>query len=156
MDTDYPLPIPIHRPYLIEDTRYDKPLPFRHHLKQVTKLTAENSTPYSLPKISQLSLFEQLPYDVREHIYDIFGAEFENDEEYDRPCTRYDERLWYRQFPSLDGSILSFNHNIRTEVLNIMSRRHANSPIRLDFHLSDRKIFFNNMHASNPICKLVP
>ncbi|KAF1913223.1 hypothetical protein BDU57DRAFT_532295 [Ampelomyces quisqualis] len=69
MDTDHGLPIPIHRPFITLDTHYDSPLPFRKHLKQTTQLSAENSTPYQIPKKRRLSSSEKLPLEVRHRIY---------------------------------------------------------------------------------------
>jgi hypothetical protein len=69
MDTDYELPIPMHRPLITLDSGFDTPLPFRYRLKQVTQLTAESSTPYQLPKERRLSRFEKLPFEVREQVY---------------------------------------------------------------------------------------
>jgi hypothetical protein len=69
MDTDYGLPIPMYRPFIMVDPRFDSPLPFRCCLNQVTELTAENSTPYQLPKEQRLSRLEKLPFEVREQVY---------------------------------------------------------------------------------------
>jgi hypothetical protein len=69
MDTDYGLPIPMHRPYISLDAAEDTPLPFRRRLEQVTELTAENSTPYQIPKERRLSAFEKLPFEIHEQIY---------------------------------------------------------------------------------------
>jgi hypothetical protein len=69
MDTDYGLPIPMYRPFIMVDPRFDSPLPFRCCLNQVTELTAENSTPYQLSKEQRLSKLEKLPFEVREQVY---------------------------------------------------------------------------------------
>jgi hypothetical protein len=66
MDTDCELPIPMHCPFIMLDPRFDTSLPFRYQLKQIIKLTAENSTPYQLPKAPRLSRSEKLPFEARE------------------------------------------------------------------------------------------
>jgi hypothetical protein len=74
MDSECPLPIPMDRPYLIDDARYDTPLPFRPD--QATELTAENSSLYSLPKPFRPSMLERSPYEIREQIYGRLGIEY--------------------------------------------------------------------------------
>jgi hypothetical protein len=56
----------MHRPFITLDPRFDTSLPFRYQLKQIIKLTAENSTPYQLPKAPRLSRSEKLPFEARE------------------------------------------------------------------------------------------
>jgi hypothetical protein len=70
MDTDYGLPVPMHRPFITLDDQYDEPLPFRCRLKQVTELTAENSSQYTLPKKRCPSRLEKLPSEIRRKIYE--------------------------------------------------------------------------------------
>ena len=65
MDTDYGLPIPMHRAWAHADPAQDNLLPFRHQLDQVTELTAENSTPYRISEPEPHSKLESLPLDVR-------------------------------------------------------------------------------------------
>jgi hypothetical protein len=69
IDTDYELPVPMHRLFITLDQNYDSPLLFRYRLRQVTELTAENATPYSLPKERRLSRLEKLPVELPEYIY---------------------------------------------------------------------------------------
>ncbi|KAH3915615.1 hypothetical protein HBH56_077190 [Parastagonospora nodorum] len=71
MDTDYGLPVSMHRPFVTLDEQYDEPLSFRRRLKQVTELTAENSSPYTLPKRRCLSRLEKLPSEIRRKIYEL-------------------------------------------------------------------------------------
>jgi hypothetical protein len=68
MDTDCELPVPMHRLFITLDQNYDSPLPFRYQLRQVTELTAENATPYSLPKERRLSRFDKLPAEPGTHL----------------------------------------------------------------------------------------
>jgi hypothetical protein len=76
MDTDYDLPVPMHRPFIHATSQYDSPLPFRRELEQVTELTAENSAPYTpKPPPKPRSTFESLPYEIRQVIWGHLGIE---------------------------------------------------------------------------------
>jgi hypothetical protein len=65
IDTDCGLTILIHRPFITLDEHYDLPLPFRKQLKQVTELSAENSTLNPPPKERKISGFEKLPLEIQ-------------------------------------------------------------------------------------------
>ncbi|KAJ4363058.1 hypothetical protein N0V83_010176 [Neocucurbitaria cava] len=73
MDTEFPLPVPMHRPFITLDPQYDEPLPFRRALKKVTELNAENAIPYKLPKSRPMSRLELLPLEIRQRIYAYVG-----------------------------------------------------------------------------------
>ena len=75
MDTEYPLPVSMHRPFITLESQHDTLLPFRRGLKQVTEIIAENSAPYSLPKPQHLSRFESLPTEIRMRMYTFLGVE---------------------------------------------------------------------------------
>jgi hypothetical protein len=75
MDTDYAMPVPMHRLFITLDPRCDLPLPFRYPVKQATELTAENEIPYQLRKERRLSSFKKLPFEVQERIYSYLNIE---------------------------------------------------------------------------------
>jgi len=153
MDTDYGLPVPMHRSIISMDPRYDEPLPFRRCLKQVTELTAENATPYQLPKKFQLSGFERIPYEIREQIYGYLGIS-SGGRPLDYPCvvmgmmsSDYNYR-WVRSYircfpPHYESGVLGVNSKIRREVLDILFCKIV-AVVR--YPLSNRKMFYDNWH----------
>jgi hypothetical protein len=150
METDCPLPIPMHRPYITLDSRHDRPLPFRRALGKVTELTAENSTPYKLPTKHELSAFEGLPFEIRERIYMYLGLET-NDKNGSRLVgSRHvkffrDDRPWRSRFPEINKDVdpvcLYISRSIRKEVLDLLFGKVI---VSFHFYLSDRKIYFDN------------
>ena len=157
MDTDYPLPAPMHRPFLALDPQYDALLPCRRSLKQAIELNAENSIPYQLPRARPLSRLELLPFEIRERIYGylgvIFGGYHTGTSLAIPDCSKsiefcsYDA-AWHMFTPTtqwiFEYSILYLNHQIRAEVLDLLFRGMS---VTFKYHLSDRKIFSNNWHA---------
>lgn len=157
METDYDLPVPTHRPFITLEARYDAPLPFRRELKQVTELTAENSTPYMLPRKYEPSQFELLPYIVRERVYMYLGVS--SKEELDVPVddpgdcddspdyfffSTHRTRMKSPVVPSrkyFEPSILYLNRSTRAETLDILFRK---VDVRFAHHLSNGKIFWSN------------
>jgi hypothetical protein len=156
MDKDYELPIPMHRSFITLDPRFDTPLPFRHRLKQVTKLTTENSTPYQVSKARRLSRFEQLPFEVREqiyhHIFSLSGPLLGPQRppmDMKRPLGHtlhcaWDVSLWYNFDPLHE--MFRVNRNLRQELLDILFEKTA---VSFDYPLSDRRIFYDNWHNVN-------
>jgi hypothetical protein len=139
MDTDYGLPVPMHRPFITLDEQFDSPLPFRRRLEQVTELTAENAAPYQLPKQQRLSAFERIPFEIREQIYGYLGI---RSAQWLRPncCILFQHDR--NQVVSTEG-ISGVNRNIRQEVLDIFVRK---PEMCFKYPLSDRKLFYNNWH----------
>lgn len=149
MDTDYGLPIVMHRPFIGLNPDYDTPLPFRKDLGQVTELNAENSTPYQLPKARQVSKFERLPLEVRVKIYEY--CEYCNESDANNHNSfwffhHYDgwkDRLFrYKSGPGHPHrhNLLYVSRQIQEELWD-----HTLREATVEFHhpLSDRKIFWN-------------
>ncbi|EAT79961.2 hypothetical protein SNOG_12663 [Parastagonospora nodorum SN15] len=65
MDTDYGLPVSMHRPFVTLDEQYDEPLSFRRRLKQVTELTAENSKVHFHEHDKAFDFVYYKPFDTR-------------------------------------------------------------------------------------------
>jgi hypothetical protein len=159
MDTDYELPIPMHRPFITLDSQFDTPLPFRSRLKQVTQLTAENSTPYQLPKERRLSRFEELPFEVREQVYNntisqsyaFSRSEYLVDIKYALGHTVHCE--WhapvFNNFDSIQG-LLRVNRSLRQEVLDVLLDKTVAS---FSHPLRDKKMFYDNWHNLNAFDK---
>ncbi|KAF2035178.1 hypothetical protein EK21DRAFT_107303 [Setomelanomma holmii] len=144
MDTEYGLPVPMHRPFVTLDSQFDAQLPFRRRLKQVTELTAENAIPYELPKPRISSRLERLPYEVRERIYgylDIvcyktFHVENESFDNKDNLSGPWKRRFMHFLFYSYetakfgsnpditmpDKDLFGVNRSLRDEVLEIVYR----------------------------------
>ena len=157
MDTDYDLPIPTHRSCVRDDPQHDKPLPFRYQLQKVTGLTAENSTPFTLPK--QRSQLESIPVELRRMIWGFLGLEGNNkplqsgfgSTDWYGPASTNElfyghDSAWHPDFTTSDGNevlvfrkAMAINKNIRSELLDILFE---GARVRIRHHLSDRKIFF--------------
>jgi hypothetical protein len=143
MDTDYGLPVPMHRPFITLDEQSDSQLPFRRRLEQVTELTAENATPYQLPKQQRLSAFECLPYEVREQIYGYLGIIPVNRSQRNRSTTSVILYKHDRNQYICNRGMLGVNRNIRQEVLSTFVLK---LEMCFEYPLSDRKVFYNNWH----------
>jgi hypothetical protein len=153
METDHPLPVPMHRPYITLNPQHDTPLPFRRVLGQVTELTAENSTPYKPLTKHELSTFERLPLEIRERIYMYLGIYSchsslgqmvgPRDVEILR-CDRPWQFKCRRDNENADPVCLYINHSIREEVLDVLFGKVT---AEFHFYLSDRKIYRDNWHS---------
>jgi hypothetical protein len=161
MDSEHPpLPIPMHRPILIEDARYDTLLPFRRDLTHVNKRMLEYEAPYSLLQVFRLSMLERLPTEIRMRVYvflgiDAFVSPCNHDESHQSHsplllrhthyCLPLSEQLFAGEANILlETNILRVNRNIRAEVLDIMSRRYI---MQFDYHLSNKKTYYNNWQS---------
>lgn len=132
MDTDYDLPVPMHRPVIMLNAQYDEPLPFRRSLNQVTELNAENSTPYTLPKNRPLSRLESLPTEIRGRIYGYLGIPpkelFHNPSGNSKGLYLVEyfeyERPWYSHTWAFNERriLLRLNRKVRSEVLDLLYR----------------------------------
>ncbi|KAF9693941.1 hypothetical protein EKO04_007755 [Ascochyta lentis] len=145
----------MHRTLFIADPQPETLLPFRRMLNQTTELTAENSTPYSLPK--PVSRLESTPFDVRRIIWWHLGLKsktptltFALPNDWVGPLST-DEVIYphnERWYPFGIGlyqredfkRVISLNTNLRDEVLDMLSRC---ARVRILHHLSKRKIFYN-------------
>lgn len=153
MDTDYGLPIPTHRPFITLDDQYDEPLPFRR-LEQVTELTAENSSPYTLPKKRCLSRLEQLPLEIREQIYG-YVAVYPYELSVHWPLYKGPISISSHQTPWFDATycgpdensgLYRANRNLRQELLKISL---LNRDISFQHPLSAKKLFYNNWNPNH-------
>jgi hypothetical protein len=146
MDSDYGLPVPMHRPIITLGEQFDSPLPFRRRLEQVTELTAENATPYQLPKEQRLSAFERLPYEVREQIYGYLGIE---SAEWPMCSCGFRCIMLYNyecQERAESKGMLKTNRNIRHEVLDIILQK-AN--LSLVYPVNNKKIIYSSSHKTH-------
>jgi hypothetical protein len=150
MNTDHPFPVPMHRPSITLDSQYDKPLPFRRTLEQVTELNAETAIPYKMPAERRLSNFERLPFEIRQRIYNYLGYSLANmTHDWQKRAEDYRPRpFFYRGWAISDNvfdilgefekNMLYLNRNLRDEALDIVFR-HAEA--KLDYCLSEKRIF---------------
>jgi hypothetical protein len=148
MDTDYELPIPIHRLFITLDAKHDSPLPFRRHLNQVTKLSAETATPYLLPKERSLSRFENLPVELREHVYSYLGiyttaSTWDARDPTDTMTSLLSSDSFDWQNLEAVYGLLSSNRSLRREILNILNSK---AVVTFKYTLSDKRIFYDNWH----------
>lgn len=161
MNTDYDLPIPMHRPFIDLTAYFDTPLPFRKSLKQVTEVSVEKSMPYHLssPNAHRSSRLEQLPLEIRRIIYGLFndlrrtlpGSSPKRFDFRDYECTwplslRRDNAETFRG----GGSLLCVSRQIRADILDLMLR---DAVVEFRHPLSEKKIFRNNWHkiyGANP------
>lgn len=139
------------------DPRDDVPLPFRYKLDQVIELTAETSTPYTLPK--PRSRLEALPLDVRLIIWQRVGFNFkqvplqltDTNNRFDSPGTNLTfEWHHYPWHPTCHAEIsprddhilvgiMAVNTSIRAELLDLLLR---NARAAIQYRLSNRRILF--------------
>lgn len=156
MDTEFPLPVPMHRPFITLDPQYDEPLPFRRALKKVTELNAENAIPYKLPKSRPMSRLELLPFEIRQRIYAYVG--------FDPRYWRYEDysyersyEFWRQQFTEYivcacstqrrDIAYSFGNWDLLEVVANVLSLLHVNRGFRaqlLDLMLHGQTVKFKH------------
>lgn len=154
MDTDYGLPIPMHRPFIDMTADFDTLLPFRKSLKQVTEISAENSMPYQLPtpRTHRSSKLEKLPLEIRHTVYGLFDDLWRCQPR--STIKRFDFRDYDCIWPlSLrrdnaesfggGGSLLCVSRQIRAEIIDLMLR---DAEVEFRHPLSNKKIFRNNWH----------
>jgi hypothetical protein len=150
MDTDYGLPIPMHRLSISLDATKDRPLPFHRRLEQVTKLTAENTTPYQLPKERRLSAVEKLPFEIRERIYSYVPPCIETYRWYSLLYGPNETKLWDHQSTwyhdsyndrLYDLGLYAVSRGIRSELLDTWFRSRV---VRFQHPVSNKKLFYNN------------
>ncbi|KAH7382733.1 hypothetical protein DE146DRAFT_240277 [Phaeosphaeria sp. MPI-PUGE-AT-0046c] len=148
METDYGLPIAMHRPFIDLSSGHDSPLPSRKSLSQVTEVNEENSMPYQLPKDHRVSRFEQLPLEIRQFIYGMCNKSLI------QPTSASE----YLEFPNYDCKwpciylgpddgelkLMRVSRQIRAEMLGMMLR---DMSVKFRYPLSDRKIYRNSFHS---------
>lgn len=159
MDTDHGLPIPMHRPFITLDDQYDEPLSFRRRLEQVTELTAESSSPYTLPKKRCLSRLEKLQFEIREQIccyvniypYKSFehwllktgliSIQSHQTPWFNDPYCCFDDEV----------GLYRTNRNLRQELLEISL---LNRAVSFQHPLNAKKLFYNNRNRNHCTRKL--